>query len=170
MWDRVFNVNLKGTFLCCQAVIPQMMKQGKGRIVNIGSTASIRMTFLGGVDYTASKYGQAGLAQHLARELADSNITVNTVCPGAVHTPPMESGTTPEYRAMTTNRLIPLGRFTKIEEIGEAVSFLASDRAAMITGQMIAVDGGMLTGFGEDLRAVVRRRMDELRGEHEAKK
>ena len=169
-WDRVFNVNLKGTFLCCQAVIPQMMKQGKGRIVNIGSTASIRMTFFGSVEYTASKHGQAGLAQHLAWELADSNITVNTVCPGGVLTPLMESGTTLEYRAMTVKRLVPLGRFTKIEEIGEAVSFLASDRADMITGQMIAVDGGLLTGFGEDLRAVVRKRMYDLKASREAKK
>ncbi len=168
-WDRVLNVNLKGTFLCCQAVIPQMMKQGKGRIINIGSTASIRMTFFGSVEYTVSKHGQAGLAQHLAWELADSNITVNTVCPGGVQTPLMESATTPEYRAMTIKRLVPLGRFTKIEEIGEAVSFLASDRAAMITGQMLAVDGGLLTGFGEDLRAVVRKRMEDLKAAQEAK-
>ena len=111
-WDRVLNVNLKGTFLCCQAVIPQMMKQNKGRIINIGSTASIRIAFFGSVEYTASKYGQAGLAQHLAWELADSNITVNTVCPGSVQTPLMEAGTTPEYREMTVKRLIPLGRFT----------------------------------------------------------
>jgi len=169
-WDAVLRVNLKGTFLCCQAVIPQMMKQGKGRIVNIGSTASIRMTFFGSVEYTASKHGQAGLTQHLAWELADSNITVNTVCPGGVQTPLMEAGTTPEYRAMTIKRLVPLGRFTTIEEIGEVVSFLASDRAAMITGQMIAVDGGLLTGFGEDLRAVVRKRMEDLKVAHEAKK
>ena len=148
---------MKGVFLCCQAVIPQMMKQKKGRIINIGSTASIRMTFFGSAEYTASKHGVGGLAQHLAWELADSNITVNTVCPGGVQTPLMESGTTPEYREMTVKRLVPLGRFTTIEEIGEAVSFLASDRAAMITGQMIAVDGGLLTGFGEDLRAVVRK-------------
>ena len=75
-WDRVMNVNLKGSFLCCQAVIPQMVKQNKGRIINIGSTASIRIAFFGGVEYTASKYGQAGIAAHLAWELADSNITV----------------------------------------------------------------------------------------------
>ena len=162
-WDRVLNVNLKGTFLCCQAVIPQMMKQNKGRIINIGSTASIRIAFFGGVEYTASKHGQAGLSRHLAWELADSNITVNTVCPGAVQTPLMEQGTTPEYREMTVKRLIPLGRFCTIEDIGETVSFLASDRAAMITGQMIPVDGGALTGFGEDLRAVVRKRMTDLK-------
>ena len=104
-WDRVLNVNLKGTFLCCQAVIPQMMKQNKGRIINIGSTASIRMAFFGSVDYTASKHGVAGLTQHLAWELADSHITVNTVCPGAVQTPLMEANTTPEYRETTVKRL-----------------------------------------------------------------
>jgi NAD(P)-dependent dehydrogenase (short-subunit alcohol dehydrogenase family) len=167
-WDRIMSVNLKGVFLCCQAVIPQMMKQNKGRIVNIGSTAGLRMTFFGGPEYTASKHGVAGLNQHLAWELADSNITVNTVCPGGVQTPLMEAGTTPEYREMTVKRLIPLGRFTTIEEIGEAVSFLASDRAAMITGQMLGVDGGILTGFGEDMRAVVRKRMEAMKagGKH----
>jgi NAD(P)-dependent dehydrogenase (short-subunit alcohol dehydrogenase family) len=167
-WDRVLGVNLRGVFLCCQAVIPQMMKQGKGRIVNIGSTASIRMTFFGSIEYTVSKHGVAGLNQHLAWELADSHITVNTICPGGVQTPLMEASTTPEYREMTIKRLIPLGRFTTMEEIGEAVSFLASDRAATITGQMLAVDGGLLTGFGEDLRAVVRNRMESMKagGKH----
>jgi NAD(P)-dependent dehydrogenase (short-subunit alcohol dehydrogenase family) len=162
-WDRVLTVNLKGVFLCCQAVIPQMMKQNRGRIVNIGSTAGLRMTFLGSLEYTVSKHGIAGLNQHLAWELADSNITVNTVCPGGVQTPLMESATTTEYREMVVKRLIPLGRFTTTEEIGEAVSFLASDRAAMITGQMLGVDGGMLTGFGEDMRSVVRSRMADLK-------
>lgn len=167
-WDRVLGINLKGVFLCCQAVIPQMMKQGQGRIVNIGSTASIRMTFFGGADYTVSKYGVGGLTQHLAWELADSNITVNTVCPGGVHTPLMEETTTPEYREMTIKRLVPLGRFTTMEEIGEAVSFFAGDHAAMITGQMLAVDGGLLTGFGEDLRPTIRKRMNDIKagGKH----
>jgi len=167
-WDRVLNVNLKGVFLCCQAVIPHMVKKGGGRIVNIGSTASLRMTFFGGVEYTVSKHGVAGLNHHLAWELADAKITVNTVCPGGVQTPLMESATTPEYREMTVKRLVPLGRFSRIDEIGEAVSFLASDRAATITGQMIAVDGGLLTGFGEDLRATVRKRMADLKasGQH----
>ena len=167
-WDRVLGVNLKGVFLCCQAVIPQMMKQRKGRIVNIGSIAAIRMTFFGSIDYTVSKHGVAGLTQHLAWELADSNITVNAVCPGGVLTPLMDEGTTPELRDTVTKRLVPLGRFTTMEEIGEAVSFLASDRASMITGQMLAVDGGLLTGYGEDLRAVIRKRMEDLKakGKH----
>lgn len=168
-WDRVLGVNLKGVFLCCQAVIPQMMKQNKGRIVNIASTAGIRMTFFGSVDYTVSKHGVAGLTQHLAWELADSNITVNTICPGGVLTPLMEQHTTPQFRDTVTKRLIPLGRMCSIEEIGEAASFLASDRASMITGQMLAVDGGLLTGFGEDIRAIARKRMADAQAAAAAK-
>jgi NAD(P)-dependent dehydrogenase (short-subunit alcohol dehydrogenase family) len=159
----VLEVNLKGVFLCCKAVLPTMMQQNKGRIINIGSTASIRMAFFGSLDYTVSKHGVAGLTQHLAWELADHRITVNTVCPGGVLTPLMEEGSTPEFRDEVTQRLVPLGRFCTIDEIGEAVSFLASDRASMITGQMLAVDGGLLTGFGEDLRAVVRQRMEAIK-------
>jgi NAD(P)-dependent dehydrogenase (short-subunit alcohol dehydrogenase family) len=168
-WDRVLGVNLKGVFLCCQAVIPQMMKQNKGRIVNIASTAGIRMTFFGSVDYTVSKHGVAGLTQHLAWELADSNITVNTICPGGVLTPLMEQHTTPQFRDTVVKRLIPLGRMCSIDEIGEAASFLASDRAKMITGQMLAVDGGLLTGFGEDIRAVARKRMADAQAAAAAK-
>jgi NAD(P)-dependent dehydrogenase (short-subunit alcohol dehydrogenase family) len=162
-WDRVLGVNLKGVFLCCQAVIPQMARQGGGRIVNIASTAAIRMTFFGGADYTASKHGVAGLTEHLAWELADSRVTVNSICPGGVLTPLMEETTTPAFRDTVTKRLVPLGRFCTIDEIGYAVSFLASDRAAMITGQMLAVDGGLLTGFGEDLRAIARERMEAMK-------
>jgi NAD(P)-dependent dehydrogenase (short-subunit alcohol dehydrogenase family) len=162
-WDRVLGVNLKGVFLCIQAVLPTMMQQKKGRIVNIASTAGIRMTFFGSVDYTVSKHGVAGLTAHLAWELADSRITVNTICPGGVLTPLMEQHSTPEFRDMVSKRLIPLGRMCSIDEIGEAVSFLASERAAMITGQMLAVDGGLLTGFGEDLRPIVRKRMADAK-------
>jgi NAD(P)-dependent dehydrogenase (short-subunit alcohol dehydrogenase family) len=79
----------------------------------------------------------------------------------------MQENITPAYRDMVTKRLVPLGRMCTIEEIGEAVSFLASDRASMITGQSIAVDGGTLTGFGEDLRPVIRKRMAESKaGRH----
>lgn len=165
-FDRVLGINLKGVFLCSQAVIPTMIGQGRGRIVNIGSTAAIRMTFFGSADYTIAKHGVAGLTQHLAWELADHHITVNMVCPGGVLTPLMESGTTPEFREQVAKRLIPLGRMCSIDEIGEAASFLASDRAAMITGQFLAVDGGLLTGFGEDLRPLVRKRMADTQAAH----
>jgi NAD(P)-dependent dehydrogenase (short-subunit alcohol dehydrogenase family) len=168
-WDRVLGVNLKGTFFCCQAVLPTMIAKGKGRIINIASTAGLRMTFFGSVDYTVSKHGVAGLTQHLAWEVADHNVTVNAVCPGGVLTPLMEQHTTAEFRDKVIKRLIPLGRMDTLEEIGEAVSFLASDRAAMITGQMLAVDGGLMTGFGEDLRPLVRKRMAEAKAAQAAK-
>ncbi|MFO1398690.1 MAG: SDR family NAD(P)-dependent oxidoreductase [Burkholderiales bacterium] len=158
-WDRVLGVNLKGAFLCAQAVLPTMMANRRGKIVNIASTAAIRMSFFGSADYTASKHGIVGLTQHLAWEVADHRINVNAVCPGGVLTPLLEQNTTPEFRDGLTKRLVPLGRFCTIEEIGEVVSFLASSRADMITGQALAVDGGLLSGFGEDLRSVVRKRM-----------
>ena len=162
-WDRVLGVNLKGTFFCCQAVLPTMIAQNSGRIVNVSSTAGLRMTFFGSIDYTVSKHGVTGLTQHLAWEVADHRITVNSICPGGVFTPLMAQHTTPEFREMVAKRLIPLGRMCTIEEIGEAVSFLASDRAAMITGQMLAVDGGLMAGFGEDLRPIVRKRMEDAK-------
>lgn len=162
-WDRVLGVNLKGSFFCCQAVLPTMIANNRGRIVNVSSTAGLRMTFFGSIDYTVSKHGVTGLTQHLAWEVADHGITVNSVCPGGVFTPLMAQHTSAEFREMVAKRLIPLGRMCAIEEIGEAVSFLSSDRAAMITGQMLAVDGGLMTGFGEDLRPIVRKRMAEAK-------
>lgn len=162
-WDDVLGINLKGVFLCCKAVLPTMSARGSGRIINISSIAGRRMTFFGSIDYTVSKYGVEGLTQHLAWELADRRITVNSVCPGGVITPLMEHGTTVAYREMVTKRLVPLGRMCTMEEIGETVSFLASDRASMITGQSLAVDGGTLSGWGEDLRPVVRKRMADAK-------
>jgi NAD(P)-dependent dehydrogenase (short-subunit alcohol dehydrogenase family) len=168
-WDRTLGVNLKGVFLGCKAAVPQMMKQGKGRIINIGSSAGRRMTFFGSADYTVSKHGVTGLTLHLAWELADSNITVNTICPGATLTPLAEEGTTPEYREMVTRRLIPLGRWCTTDDIAGAVIYFASDRADMVTGQLLDVDGGVMTGYGEVLRPVVRKRMEEIKVAHEAK-
>jgi NAD(P)-dependent dehydrogenase (short-subunit alcohol dehydrogenase family) len=168
-WDRVIGVNLKGVFLCCQAVIPQMMTQKNGRIINISSLAGLRMTFFGSADYTASKHGVMGLTQHLAWELADSNITVNAICPGATLTPLAEGSTTPEYRETVTKRLIPLGRWCTIDDIAGAAVYFASDAANMVTGQSMAVDGGVMTGYGEDLRQIIRKRMDEEQAKHAKK-
>jgi 3-oxoacyl-[acyl-carrier protein] reductase/2-hydroxycyclohexanecarboxyl-CoA dehydrogenase len=120
------------------------------------------MTFFGSIDYTVSKHAVTGITQHLAWELADHRINVNAVCPGGILTPLMEENTTPEMREAIKKRVIPLGSFCSIEDIGEAVCFLASERARMITGQMLAVDGGVMTGYGEDLRPVLRKRMQEL--------
>ena len=162
-WDKVLGINLKGVFLGIRAVLPTMIAQKHGRIINISSTAGLRMTFFGSVDYTVSKHGVTGLTNHLAWELADHNITVNAICPGGVLTPLMEEETAPEFQAMVSKRLIPLGRMCSPGEIGEAAVFFASDRSAMVTGQLMAVDGGLMTGFGEDLRPIVRKRMEEAK-------
>ena len=163
--DRVLAVNLKGVFLGIKAVVPAMIAQRHGRIINISSTAGLRMTFFGSVDYTISKHGVTGLTNHLAWELADHNITVNTICPGGVLTPLMEMHTTVEFRQMVAKRLIPFGRMCTPDEIGQAAIFFASDRSNMVTGQLLAVDGGLMTGFGEDLRAIVRKRMEDQKQE-----
>lgn len=162
-WDKVLGINLKGVFLGIKAVLPTMIAQKHGRIINISSTAGLRMTFFGSVDYTVSKHGVTGLTNHLAWELADHNITVNAICPGGVLTPLMEGGTTAEFRDMISKRLIPLGRMCTPDEIGQAALFFASDRSNMVTGQLLAVDGGLMTGFGEDLRPLVRKRMEEAK-------
>ena len=168
-WDKVTGVNLKGVFLCCKAVLPSMIAKGKGKIVNVASTAGIRMTFFGSADYTASKHGVTGITQHLAWEVADHRINVNEICPGGVLTPLMEQGSTPEFRDKLIKRLVPLGRFCNLDDIAEAAVFLASDKSDMITGQLLAVDGGLLTGFGEDLRPIVRQRMAAAKAGAEAK-
>ena len=169
-WDTVIGVNLKGVFLCCKAVLPSMIAKGKGKVVNIASTAGIRMTFFGSADYTASKHGVTGLTQHLAWEVAEHHINVNEICPGGVQTPLMEQGSTPEFREKLIARLVPLGRFCNLDDIAEAAVFLASDKSDMITGQLLAVDGGLLTGFGEDLRPIVRKRMADAKAAAAAKK
>ena len=159
----MISINLKGAFLCSQAVIPTMAGKRSGKIVNIASLAGRRMSFFGSADYTASKYGMVGLSNHMAWELAEYKINVNTICPGAILTPLAEETSTPELRAMLTRRLIPLGRFGIPEDIAEAVLFLVSRRANWITGQVLDVDGGTMTGFGEDLRALVKKRMAEMK-------
>jgi len=146
------------------------MKQNKGRIININSLAGRRMTFFGSADYTASKHGGVGLTQHLAWELADSHITVNAICPGAVLTPLAEHTTTAEYREMVTKRLIPMGRWCTPDDIAGAAVYFASDLADMVTGQVIDIDGGLMTGYGEDLRPVIRLRMEEMQAKAAAGK
>ena len=156
-WDRVMDVNLKGGFLCCQAVAPIMMEKGRGKIVNIASLAARKMSKLGGADYTASKYGLLGLSHHLAFEMAAYGINVNVVCPGATLTPLVESKTTKAFRK-TIAEQIPFGRWISPVDIAEAVLFLASDRAAMITGVVLDVDGGQLLGVASDYRDDLERR------------
>jgi NAD(P)-dependent dehydrogenase (short-subunit alcohol dehydrogenase family) len=143
-WDRVMAINLKGTFLCCKAVYPQMKKQGKGKIINISSS-----TFFGGVPYflhyVASKGGIIALTRALAREVGDDGICVNVVAPGltlseAVRGNPMY----PEEQL----KIVASGRCFKRDELPDdltgTIIFLASDDSDFITGQTIVVDGGLV--------------------------
>ena len=147
-WDRVINVNLKGVFLSCQAVIPTMRAAGYGRIVNIGSLLAKNggnprpwidrkeQERAGNVAYGAAKAGVHALTLFLAKELSADNITVNCVAPG------------PIASAMTVNlpdsfkSLLPVGRLGRPEEVADAVAYLAGEQAAFTTGEILDVNGG----------------------------
>jgi len=161
-WDRVIAVNLNGAFNCCKAAIPVLKKRGGGKIVNIISYSGEHMTMLGGASYTASKSGIWGLTRQLSFELGGHNITVNGISPGNVITPMLKSGTTPERRE-AMKKWYPLHDMPTPEDIGDAVVFLASDRARMITGVNLPVDGGVTipVAIGVDWDAYTARHKEE---------
>jgi len=139
-WDAVITTNLKSTFNCSKAVVRQMMRQRYGRIINITSIAG-QMGNPGQTNYSASKAGQIGFTKSLAREVASRGITVNAIAPGFVETDILE--TTPEEAIEVILNQTPMGRMAIPEEVAYVAAFLASDQAAYITGQVVAVDGGM---------------------------
>ena len=145
-WDRVLDINLKGTALCTQAAIAPMRAQGGGAVVNVSSMAGKRVSFAGAANYTASKAGVVGFTWHAAFELGAYKIRVNAVCPGPTITG-MTKMRTPEQLAATAKR-IPLGRWVSAEDVANAILFLASDEAAMCTGTALDVDGGILVSNG----------------------
>jgi NAD(P)-dependent dehydrogenase (short-subunit alcohol dehydrogenase family) len=145
-WDRVLDINLKGTALCTQAVVAPMRAQGGGAVINVSSMAGKRVSFAGGVHYTASKTGVVGFTAHAAFELAAYNIRVCAVCPGPTLTG-MTRKATPE-RLQWTAEKIPLRRWVSAEDVANAILFLASDEASMCTGTSLDVDGGILVSNG----------------------
>jgi 3-oxoacyl-[acyl-carrier protein] reductase len=147
-WDRVLDINLKGVFFCCQAVMAAMRRQKYGRIVNIGSILGKNggnprpwidrneQLRAGNVAYGASKAGIHAMTFYLAKELAADGITVNAVAPG-----PISSAMTSNFPE-TLRALIPVGRMGEGWEVAEAIAFLASDAAAFITGEVLDINGG----------------------------
>lgn len=138
-FDRVIDINLKGTFNCCKHVAKIMMKQKEGRIVNISSVVGLAGN-PGQVNYSASKAGIIGMTKSIARELGKKNILVNAVAPGFIKTE-MTDGIPDEIKAKMLES-IPLQRFGLPEDIADCVEFLISDKASYITGQVISVNGG----------------------------
>ncbi len=140
-WEAVIDTNLSGAFYCIKAVLREFLRQHSGRIINITSVVA-QLGTPGQANYAAAKAGMIGLTKAVAREVASRGITVNAVAPGFI-----EAGLTGDLRETLVARYleqVPLGRAGKPEEVATAVSFLASDDAAYITGQVLNVDGGLV--------------------------
>jgi NAD(P)-dependent dehydrogenase (short-subunit alcohol dehydrogenase family) len=138
-WDRILNINLRGTFLCMKHEIAQMVRQGGGVVVNTSSGAGIRGV-AGGASYAASKHGMIGMTTSAALDYAKQNIRVNCVLPGNIATPMMDRFTGGDIQKAID--LEPVGRLGKPEEIAEAVLWMCSDLGGFVTGASIVVDGG----------------------------
>jgi NAD(P)-dependent dehydrogenase (short-subunit alcohol dehydrogenase family) len=145
-WDNTLKVNLKGQFLCAQSVAKEMVKNKRGRIINIASISSggCGIAFPSIAHYTASKGGVIGLTEALALELTPLGINVNAICPGAIDTD-MSKGVKESGQLEPLLRRIPKGRLGQPEEIANLVTFLASGDSDYISGSAIVIDGGWLT-------------------------
>ncbi len=140
-FDSVIEVNLRGAFLCTRYVMPHLIKQRHGRIINMSSVVGLSGN-PGQANYAAAKAGLVGFTKAVAREVASRNVTVNALAPGYITTSMVED-LSEETRRHILDR-IPMGRFGTSEEVAEAVVFLCSDGASYITGQVLTIDGGMI--------------------------
>jgi len=139
-WDQVLAINLKGAFLCTQAVLKAMIKQRWGRIINIASVVG-RMGNAGQANYASAKAGLIGLTKSIAKEVASRNITANAIAPGFIDTG-MTSKLSDNVKQEAL-RQIPIGAFGQPADVANAVAFFASEESHYITGQVLNVDGGM---------------------------
>jgi len=147
-WNRILDVNLKGTFLCTKEALPHMIRQGWGRIVCISSVSGKKGGGrIGGVHYAASKAGILGFTKALVREISPKGITANAICPGTIDTGKdpgrrMWDGRTAMEGLEEARRNIPVGRVGTPEDVARAVLFLASEEAGFINGEVMDVNGG----------------------------
>jgi 3-oxoacyl-[acyl-carrier protein] reductase len=141
-WDEVLATNLKGAFLCTRAALRPMMRQRYGRVINISSVAGV-MGNPGQANYSAAKAGLIGFTKAVAREVASRNIAVNAVAPGFILTD--ITSRLPEKVKEGILAQVPMGRFGQPEEVAEVVAFLAAPTTTYITGQVIQIDGGLVT-------------------------
>ena len=139
-FDMVITINLRAAFIATRACVRSMMRNKFGRIINISSVAGV-MGNAGQTNYAASKAGLIGMAKTIAKELGKKNITANCIAPGFIATDMIE--TVPDNLKEMAKKAIPLARFGGVEDVANAVAFLASDASGYITGQVICVDGGM---------------------------
>ena len=154
-WDWILDVNLKGTFLCCQAALPFLQQSGRGRIVNVASDAGKKGWPLL-AHYAASKFGVVGLTQTLAVELGPVGITVNAVCPSSVPGTGMgqkvllqktELWQRPAESVLEGGAAaVPIGRLGTVDDVADAIMFLLSENAGYISGESLNIDGGQLSG------------------------
>jgi 3-oxoacyl-[acyl-carrier protein] reductase len=138
LWDRTVAVNLKGVFNCCRVVIPQMLKQKSGRIVNVSSIAAKHGGYLPVAHYASSKAGVEALTKSLAREFAPFGIRINAVCPGVIHTDMAAA------QADEKVKMIPMGRLGTAEEVARAILFLVGPDSSYLAGEILDVNGGIL--------------------------
>ncbi|MBA4495226.1 3-oxoacyl-ACP reductase FabG [Paenactinomyces guangxiensis] len=140
-WRRVIEVNLNGVFFCTQAVVPHMIKQGRGRIISASSVSGVYGN-IGQTNYAATKAGVVGMTKSWAKELARHGLRVNAIAPGFVQTRMVE--TVPQTVLEQVQKQIPVGRLGKPSDIAHAYLFLASDEADYINGTVLHVDGGII--------------------------
>jgi len=140
-WNRVLSINLTGTYLCCRAVLPHMIRQGGGSIINVASTVGAHDACANAVAYVTSKAGVTLLTKAMAIDHARQGVRINALVPGATDTPMIRNAIAPDaLKALAESH--PIGRLGRPEELANAVLFLASDDASFVTGSAMYVDGG----------------------------
>jgi NAD(P)-dependent dehydrogenase (short-subunit alcohol dehydrogenase family) len=147
-WRRVQEVNLTSVYLCCRAVLPYMLEQGRGSIINTASFVAVMGAATSQISYSASKGGVLSLSRELGVQFARQGVRVNALCPGPVNTPLLTElfAADPEQAARRLVH-IPMGRFADAEEIANAVLFLASDESSFVTATTFLVDGGISAAY-----------------------